>query len=356
MLDMHGLYYLLDADFRVGQTASLAPWAGHLKMTPDFCIWRDRLVMAGDDTSSMDHRHRTGGQPQSNLWFGSVDALRQWGPVAGWGGPWLDDEVCRRRRFRSVPDPGLHPAVAPPLARARGCRGRPLRGGLHDRRVAGRGGWVGTRGGAARLDGRTRRRLRLHRRSRRDGVPRRAGPRRRDSFRPVGKKRLLKLTVGAWRALYRHDLPEDLPCGPRGDPAAPGPRRSRRLWRATPGVSCSERNGAGKGSRERIAEHARRRVPGAGGGRRPRACDSRSRSIARVQATGRPTSSSSSGRADTFGTPLPDDLEGVWLRLTPDRAARVSAVPFRPAGGHDRAEAAGAFCGTCTGREAGGAH
>ena len=94
MLDMHGLFYeMKPAGGRRGDSLELNPLAYHLRMTPDFCDWRGQLVLAGDQNSSMNHRNRTGGQPQSNLWFGSVDQLRHWGPPAGWGGPWLDDEI-----------------------------------------------------------------------------------------------------------------------------------------------------------------------------------------------------------------------------------------------------------------------
>ncbi|MCS7304805.1 MAG: hypothetical protein NZ602_06835 [Thermoguttaceae bacterium] len=93
LLDMHGLYYKMSPELRPGQMAGLHPYAAHLKMTPDFCIWQDRLVLAGNENSSMNHRHRTGGQPQSNLWFGTLEEIGRWGRPSGWGGPWLDDLV-----------------------------------------------------------------------------------------------------------------------------------------------------------------------------------------------------------------------------------------------------------------------
>ncbi len=93
MLDMHGLFYLLDPAFAPGNTGSLRPLAGHLRITPDFCRWGDRLVLAGDETSSIHHRHRTGGQPQSNLWFGTLDQIDRWGEPAGWGAVWYEQTV-----------------------------------------------------------------------------------------------------------------------------------------------------------------------------------------------------------------------------------------------------------------------
>jgi hypothetical protein len=93
LLDMHGLYYKMSPEFRPGHAAGLAPYVSHLKMTPDFAPWKDRLVFAGNENSSMGHRHRTGGQPQANLWFGSMEEIGRWGAPAGWGGPWLGDPV-----------------------------------------------------------------------------------------------------------------------------------------------------------------------------------------------------------------------------------------------------------------------
>ncbi len=93
LLDMHGLFYKFPPQFGPGDTGGLEPWAYHLRMTPDFGHWQGRLVMAGDQNSSMGHRNRTGGQPQSNLLFTSLAEVKQWGKPAGWGGPWLEDEV-----------------------------------------------------------------------------------------------------------------------------------------------------------------------------------------------------------------------------------------------------------------------
>ncbi len=99
LMDMHGLYYKMSPEFRPGSTGGLAPYVSHLKMTPDVCVLENaatkapQLVFAGNENSSMGHRHRFGGQPQSNLWFTTLDGLGRCGPPAGWGGPWLGDAV-----------------------------------------------------------------------------------------------------------------------------------------------------------------------------------------------------------------------------------------------------------------------
>jgi len=93
LMDMHGLFYDFPHDFQPGKTSGLNPYAYHLRMTPDFCSWQGKLVLAADQSSSMGHRHRFGGQPQSNLWFGSLDEVADWGRPAGWGGVWLEDPI-----------------------------------------------------------------------------------------------------------------------------------------------------------------------------------------------------------------------------------------------------------------------
>ena len=93
MLDMHGLFYTLSPDFGAGNAGGLEPMVTHLKMVPDFTVYGDRLVLAGNENSVLGHGDRFGGQPQSNLWFGTLDELRLWGDPGGWSGPWLRDAV-----------------------------------------------------------------------------------------------------------------------------------------------------------------------------------------------------------------------------------------------------------------------
>lgn len=91
MMDMHGMFYRFPAAFSAGNTAGIAPISSHLRYIPDFCEWEGRLLLATDEASVMGHAHC--GQPQSNLWFGSVGDLEKWGPRSGYGGPWVKDAV-----------------------------------------------------------------------------------------------------------------------------------------------------------------------------------------------------------------------------------------------------------------------
>ena len=91
MMDMHGMFFDFPKTFSVNNSNGLNPIGSHLRYIPDFCDWDGRLVLATDETSIQGNR--LAGQPQSNLWFGSYEDLKSWGPASGYGGPWVDDEV-----------------------------------------------------------------------------------------------------------------------------------------------------------------------------------------------------------------------------------------------------------------------
>jgi hypothetical protein len=92
MMDMHGMFFDFPSTFSKRNSAGLAPIGSHLRYVPDFCIWNDRLVLATDETSIQENP--MAGQPQSNLWFGTMDDLKTWGPGSGYGGPWIKDAVA----------------------------------------------------------------------------------------------------------------------------------------------------------------------------------------------------------------------------------------------------------------------
>jgi hypothetical protein len=91
LMVMHGAIYDFPPTFSSRNTHGIRPLAQHLRYIPDFCQWGDKVVLAADDTSIM--QNKLAGQSQSNLWFGTVDELRDFGPPLGFGGVWLGDEV-----------------------------------------------------------------------------------------------------------------------------------------------------------------------------------------------------------------------------------------------------------------------
>jgi hypothetical protein len=91
LMVMHGQMFDFPQTFSQANTAGIRSICTHLRYVPDFCRWNDRLVIASDDTSVMGNP--LAGQAQSNLWFGQVADLADWGPKAAWGGVWVDDAV-----------------------------------------------------------------------------------------------------------------------------------------------------------------------------------------------------------------------------------------------------------------------
>ncbi|MEO1527457.1 MAG: sulfatase-like hydrolase/transferase [Planctomycetota bacterium] len=91
MMDMHGMFFDFPRTFSSTNSKGILPIGSHLRYVPDFCEWDGRLVLATDETSIQGNP--LAGQPQSNLWFGTYEELKEWGPTSGYGGPWLDDQV-----------------------------------------------------------------------------------------------------------------------------------------------------------------------------------------------------------------------------------------------------------------------
>ena len=91
MMDMHGMFFEFPKTFSSTNSAGIRPIGSHLRYVPDFCGWNDQLVLASDETSIQGNR--LAGQPQSNLWFGKYEDLKQWGPASAYGGPWIEDQV-----------------------------------------------------------------------------------------------------------------------------------------------------------------------------------------------------------------------------------------------------------------------
>ncbi|MEM9585776.1 MAG: hypothetical protein AAGA03_00730 [Planctomycetota bacterium] len=94
MMDMHGMFFDFPKSFSADDSGGIQPIGSHLRYVPDFCGWNDKLVLATDETSIQGNR--LAGQPQSNLWFGSYEDLKTWGPANGYGGPWIEDRVEAR--------------------------------------------------------------------------------------------------------------------------------------------------------------------------------------------------------------------------------------------------------------------
>ncbi|MCB9922986.1 MAG: hypothetical protein H6822_12445 [Planctomycetaceae bacterium] len=91
MMDMHGMFFDFPRSFSAANSSGIRPIASHLRYVPDFCEWNGQLVLASDETSIQGNP--LAGQPQSNLWLGSYEDLKSWGPKTAYGGPWVGDKV-----------------------------------------------------------------------------------------------------------------------------------------------------------------------------------------------------------------------------------------------------------------------
>ena len=91
LMDMHGMFYELPSEFSTSNSKGLRPWGSHLRYIPDFLEWNGDIVLATDEASVQGNPLT--GQAQSNLWFGSKNDLKNWGPANGYGAIWLDEKV-----------------------------------------------------------------------------------------------------------------------------------------------------------------------------------------------------------------------------------------------------------------------
>ncbi len=91
LMVMHATMFDFPKTFSVANSRGLKPICTHLRYIPDFSGWDAKLVLGADDTSIM--QNPMAGQSQSNLWFGTLDDLKSFGPASGWGGVWLGEAV-----------------------------------------------------------------------------------------------------------------------------------------------------------------------------------------------------------------------------------------------------------------------
>ncbi|MDY7393998.1 hypothetical protein UMM65_01985 [Aureibaculum sp. 2210JD6-5] len=91
MMDMHGMFFEFPSTFSSTNTSGIKPIGSHLRYIPDFMGWKGKVVLATDETSIQGNP--LAGQPQSNLWFGDFEELKQWGPATAYGSIWLNEKT-----------------------------------------------------------------------------------------------------------------------------------------------------------------------------------------------------------------------------------------------------------------------
>jgi hypothetical protein len=101
LMNMHGGWFDFPKTFAAATTGGLRPVGSYLKITGDFCPWQGKIVFGCDDTAKsgfshgkrLDPMNRLNGQSNSNLWFATWERLSEVGRPAGFGGPWVHDDV-----------------------------------------------------------------------------------------------------------------------------------------------------------------------------------------------------------------------------------------------------------------------
>jgi len=121
LIDASGMFYEISPVAYGGRIWGLRPVATHLRVVPDFTMYRGLLVMGGNQLSPnmeldwwrADRSHTQGvdhggtlnldaridnnplaGETQTGLWFGAMDDLwNKFGKPKGWGGVWWEDAV-----------------------------------------------------------------------------------------------------------------------------------------------------------------------------------------------------------------------------------------------------------------------
>ena len=91
MMVMHGSFFHFPRSFSRKNSSGIHPIATHLRYIPDFAMWKDKLILAADDASTL--QNPIVGQPQSNIWWGNLEELENFGPRMGWGGPYIQDSL-----------------------------------------------------------------------------------------------------------------------------------------------------------------------------------------------------------------------------------------------------------------------
>lgn len=91
LMHMHGLFFDFPKTFSAANFAGLAPVSSYYKMPTDYATFGGRIVMGKNDASKF--ANTLAQKDQSNLWFGTMDDIENWGAPAGHGALWMNEAV-----------------------------------------------------------------------------------------------------------------------------------------------------------------------------------------------------------------------------------------------------------------------
>jgi len=91
LMHMHGMFYQFPKTFSSGNFAGLTPLATYHKMPVDYCLFNGQIVMGKNDTTKFSNALVP--KAESNIWFGQLSDLRNWGAPTGHGAVWMNEAV-----------------------------------------------------------------------------------------------------------------------------------------------------------------------------------------------------------------------------------------------------------------------
>ena len=91
LMHMHGLFYNFPKTFSAGNFAGLSPISSYYKMPTDFAMFGGQIVMGKNDASKF--ANTLAQKDQSNLWFGQIADIENWGAPTGHGAVWMNEGV-----------------------------------------------------------------------------------------------------------------------------------------------------------------------------------------------------------------------------------------------------------------------
>jgi hypothetical protein len=91
LMHMHGLFYNFPKTFSAANFAGLAPISSYYKMPTDYAMFNGQIVMGKNDASKF--ANTLAQKDQSNLWFGTMADIKNWGSSTGHGSVWMNDTV-----------------------------------------------------------------------------------------------------------------------------------------------------------------------------------------------------------------------------------------------------------------------
>jgi hypothetical protein len=91
LMHMHGLFYDFPKTFSAANFAGLQPVSSYYKMPTDYAVFNGEIVMGKNDASKF--ANPLAQKNQSNLWFGTMADIRNWGSPGGHGSVWMNESV-----------------------------------------------------------------------------------------------------------------------------------------------------------------------------------------------------------------------------------------------------------------------